>query len=68
MSKLKCKLCKTQMKGRSDKLFCSIGCKNEYHTRLRQVTKVATANTDRILHRNRSTLLEILGKNLKQKK
>ena len=56
------------MKGRSDKLFCSIGCKNEYHIKLRQVTKVATENIDRILHRNRSILLEILGKNLKQKK
>lgn len=56
------------MKGRSDKLFCSIGCKNEYHIKLRQVTKIATENIDRILHRNRSILLEILGKNLKQKK
>lgn len=68
MTNLKCKLCKIQMKGRSDKLFCSVGCKNEYHVKLRHVTNYATKNTDLILHRNRSILLEILGKNQTQKK
>ena len=54
--------------GRSDKLFCSTACKNEYHIRLRQVTKQATKKIDNILHRNRSILLEVMGKNSTQKK
>jgi hypothetical protein len=57
-----------QIKGRSDKVFCSLDCKNEYHIRLRQVTGEATEAVDKILHRNRSILLEIMGKNLRQKK
>ena len=63
-----CKMCKAPIQGRSDKLFCSTGCKNEYHIRLRQVTRQATRKIDSILHRNRSILLEIMGKNSTQKK
>lgn len=54
--------------GRSDKLFCSVKCKNYYHTNLRRVTNEAALKIDRILHRNRSILLEVLGKNLNRKK
>lgn len=63
-----CKLCKTPFKGRADKIFCSLACKNEYHVRLRRATAKVVRSTDKILHRNRSILLEILGKNRKQKK
>lgn len=62
-----CRLCKTSFYGRKDKLFCSIQCKNEYHTRLRRATNEATKSTDKILHRNRSILLEIMGKQLQKK-
>ncbi len=64
----KCKICSTKIVGRKDKLFCSIRCKNYYHVNLRRVTKIATLKIDRILHRNRSILLEIMGKNTIQKK
>ena len=64
----KCKLCKKDVKGRSDKVFCSNICKSTYHSKLSKVTNVATSRIDKILHRNRSILLEILGKNRKQKK
>jgi len=63
-----CKMCKTPIKGRSDKLFCSIKCKNLYHIKLKSVTNAATEKIDKILHRNRSILLEIMGKNSSQKK
>ncbi len=63
-----CKMCKGPIKGRSDKVFCSSDCKNDYHIRLRQATYNATHKTDLILHRNRSILLEIIGKNFIQKK
>ena len=58
-----CKICKKTIKGRSDKLFCSIKCKNQYHIRLRNASDIAVENINRILHRNRSILLEIMGKN-----
>lgn len=61
-----CKICKKEFAGRSDKIFCSLGCKNEYNTRLRKVTQNATRKIDDILHRNRSILLEIMGKHKTQ--
>ena len=61
-----CKICKKQIKGRSDKMFCSSKCKNEYHRKLKDVTKSAAFEIDKILHRNRSILLELIGKNKSQ--
>jgi len=59
-------LCKKEVKGRTDKVFCSLNCKNQYSIKLRHVTSLATKQIDGILHRNRSILLEILGKNKMQ--
>jgi hypothetical protein len=59
----KCKICSEQISGRSDKKFCSPKCKNYYHTNLIRVTRKAVHQIDIILHRNRSILLEIMGKN-----
>lgn len=64
--KRKCRLCKKQFTGRSDKIFCTIDCKNEYNVRLRRVTNQATKKIDEILHRNRSILLELMGKHKTQ--
>lgn len=58
----KCKVCKKELKGRSDKKYCSEACKNYYHKNLRRVTDGASFEIDKILHRNRSILLEIIGK------
>ena len=58
-----CKMCKSEFAGRSDKIFCSTSCKNEYHHKLSSATNIATDKIDKILHRNRSILLEIMGKN-----
>lgn len=65
---MRCKICKKEIVGRSDKIFCSMVCKNYYHTQLRKVTNKACLRIDEILHRNRSILLEIMGKNGVQKK
>ncbi len=65
---MKCKICKKALKGRKDKVFCSIECKNYYHVNLRRVTRKVAEELDEILHRNRSILLELLGKNTFQKK
>jgi len=64
--KSKCRLCKKSFTGRADKLFCTIACKNDYHVRLRRATTIATKSIDQILHRNRSILLEIMGKKNKK--
>ena len=61
-----CKICKELLTGRSDKLFCSVSCKSYYHRRLTKTTNEAAIIIDRFLHRNRSILLEIMGKNRRQ--
>ncbi len=54
-----CKICKKRMKGRSDKLFCSTKCKNDYHYQKR--SSLFIVNTiDKILHKNYEILLELL--------
>lgn len=66
--KKSCRFCKKKFSGRSDKIFCSIECKSIYHIKLRATTKLETAKIDKILHRNRSILLEVMGKNMYYKK
>lgn len=58
---MNCKVCNKEFVGRKDKMFCSLKCKNDYHITLRAVTKQTAYPLDRILHRNRSILLEIMG-------
>ena len=58
----KCRLCKSTFTGRSDKKFCSVKCKTSYNHRLRSTNKPVTSHIDTILHRNRTILLEVLGK------
>ncbi len=65
---MKCKICKKTIIGRKDKIFCSIECKNYYHVNLRRVTSIEVKEINKILHRNRSILLEIMGKNSVSKK
>lgn len=66
--KNKCPICKKVFTGRTDKKYCSIKCKSIYNTKLNKVTFNACTQTDKILHRNRSILLEILGTNVQKKK
>lgn len=61
-----CPICKAEVKGRYGKKFCSVKCKSYYHKRLRQVTRDVAHDIDKILHRNRSILLEIMGKRKRQ--
>ncbi len=63
----KCKVCKQEIIGRSDKIFCSVNCKNKYHRHLRKLTNVAVQDINKILHRNRSILYEIMGPKAKSK-
>lgn len=63
-----CKICGQEFTGRSNKIFCSVNCKNRYHSALRSNTEKAVRAIDKMLHRNRSILLEIMGKNNTQLK
>lgn len=60
--KKKCRICKNEFTGRTDKIYCSVTCKNDYNVRLRRATLKASKKIDDILHRNRSILLELMGK------
>ena len=62
MNEKKCKTCSKRLSGKNYKLFCSVKCKNYYHVNLRKVTDGHVKELDTILHRNRSILLEVLGK------
>lgn len=68
MGNKKCPVCKSPVKGRSDKKYCSTKCRSFYHNGLKNATQSVTERTDKLLHRNRSILLEIMGKNARQKK
>ncbi|MGB4840436.1 MAG: hypothetical protein WBP08_15650, partial [Saprospiraceae bacterium] len=61
-------LCKQPISGRADKIFCSATCKSQYHIKLNKVTMNASERIDKILHRNRSIMLEVMGKSSTQKK
>lgn len=61
-----CKICNTELAGRADKIFCSLGCKNIYHKRLRETTKKASIDIRKYLLRNHGILQEMLDKNRTQ--
>jgi hypothetical protein len=64
----RCRWCDQQFEGRSNKVYCCIGCKTAYHHHIRSYTKNATRRIDEHLHRNYSILLEIMGNNTSSKK
>jgi hypothetical protein len=53
-----CPLCERPYSGRSDKLFCSIECKNNHHNSLRKQGVVNMINQS--LHQNRTVLFHLL--------
>lgn len=64
--KAKCKICKKDLRGRTDKIFCSVRCKNYYHTNLRKASANAAQQINEYLKRNHGILLELIGKNKSQ--
>ena len=64
----KCKVCEKPLRGRSDMIFGSIGCKNHYHKHVRYASKMAAIEINGFLKRNYSILYEVLGKNKTQTK
>lgn len=64
----KCKICKELFRGRTDKVFCSVKCKNIYHKKLRFASVQSAIRINEYLKRNHGILLELLGKNKSQVK
>lgn len=57
----KCKVCVEIINGRSDKVFCSVRCKNIYHKEIYNASKIASKEINGYLDCNHSILLEFLG-------
>jgi len=68
MQERKCKVCEKPFTGRTEKVFCSVHCKTQYHHELRRKTSKVVLNINKILARNRSILYEIMGDKTVQKK
>lgn len=56
-----CKVCHKIIRGRSDKIYCSLGCKNYYHKEMRYISKKAAIEINGFLKRNYIILWEILA-------
>ncbi len=61
MKKKQCPQCGVEVRGRSDKLYCSLACKNAYSLATRRATRDAVAEIDGYLHRNREILAMLMG-------
>jgi hypothetical protein len=60
-----CRYCGKPVRGRSDKLFCDVICKNAFHNVAHQQERRDVHQIDRILKHNRKVLKEVLGDRLK---
>lgn len=56
-----CVICDTPLFGRSDKRFCSVKCKNNYHAEIRRTTNAFAKDTFKQLLRNHRILSELIG-------
>ena len=54
-----CLECQDPIKGRSDKKFCSDGCRNSYNSRLNKDSTNYMRNVNRVLRKNRSILSKL---------
>jgi len=54
-----CEICGNKMKGRSDKRFCSVKCKNEHHYNKRKAVADTVGTIDNILHQNHRIMLQL---------
>lgn len=61
-----CLHCSKPVKGRVDKKFCSIACKNKYNYGQRARTKSEVKTIDQLLHRNHIILSTLMGDSRKE--
>ena len=58
-STYECIVCNKPLKGRKDKKYCSLDCKNSYHLNMRYKMRNVIRPVDRLLHRNLEILNEL---------
>ncbi len=56
-----CVICDAKLIGRSDKVYCSLECKNRYHSTVRKQFKSISSETVRILARNHHILVGLMS-------
>lgn len=56
-----CLHCNKKVAGRSDKMFCSLNCKNIFNYTKKKTNKSETKIIDAYLHRNREILSTFMG-------
>lgn len=61
-----CQHCGNEFSGRSDKRFCSAGCKNIFNNDKRKSTIDAVKEIDGFLHRNREILEALMKSSVKE--
>lgn len=61
-----CIYCSSPIKGRSDKKFCSVACKNAHHYQHKRNTIDEVKEVDGYLHRNREILSMLMGDSVKE--
>lgn len=54
-----CKHCGKKMKGRSDKQYCDVTCKNAYNYQKKSSSSDAVKTIDKILHKNYEVMEQI---------
>ncbi len=62
-----CVQCNQFIRGRSDKKFCSIQCKNQFHRNLKTQNQSTIQQIDQILHRNHAICSELMRNEKGQK-
>ena len=62
-----CRFCGKPVRGRSDKLYCDVTCKNGFHNLAQREDRRDVQHIDRILKHNRKVLKSILGTRPKAK-
>lgn len=58
-----CVVCDSKLHGRSDKVFCTPKCKNNYHSAIRKTAKTVSLETMKVLFKNYQILSSLKSKN-----
>lgn len=59
METKKCNNCQKTYKGRSNKIFCSSSCKNNFHNKAYKNSNKIVIDIDKKLHKNRTVLKDL---------
>lgn len=61
METKRCNKCQKTFKARSNKIFCSSSCKNNFHNRAYKKSNTIVIELDKKLHKNRTVLKDLFN-------